>query len=119
MTAVAAKFRGYDDEAKKTRLAGVGSEKRTTVGNRQEAQTDLILSAEPTAHLLEFKAERGRWQTVHRWLAREFGQSPLDPCRRQSCGSRTPSYLVMQVLGGLYSCQSPSVGFGHVQAGTC
>ena len=40
MTAVAAKFRGYDDEAKKTRLAGVGSEKRTTVGNRQDAQTD-------------------------------------------------------------------------------
>ena len=48
MTAVAAKFRGYDDEAKKTRLAGVGSEKRTTVGNRQKAQTDsFYLQSQP------------------------------------------------------------------------
>ena len=62
MTAVAAKFRGYDDEAKRLIPAGVGGGKRATVatGKRHRRIDFLRLSAEPTASPSRIQDERER-----------------------------------------------------------
>jgi hypothetical protein len=73
--------------------AGVGGGTVAT-GKRHRRINFLRLSAEPTASpLLEFRDER------HRWLAQE------------SCGSRTRSYLVMQVLSRLSQLPKPKRWF--------
>ena len=61
MTAVAAKFRGYDDEAKKAHPAGVGSEKRTTVARGTDGLIFFGYLQSQPPHLLEFKTSGDGW----------------------------------------------------------
>ena len=73
MTAVAAKFRGYDDEAKKVRPAGIGQRETYHRGQQARGTDGLIffgyLQSQPP-HLLEFKTSGdGRQTADSAWMA--------------------------------------------------